>query len=116
MRSIKLTMPTEYLFEALPLSSYPSGTTIEPLAYAMEPGAYLGRAAPWTQALVLFPPREPSGMAGARALGMSFREACDRGYLRPYAPHRVSDAGHTALGEAAAQEAQAKDRTPRDGL
>jgi hypothetical protein len=107
---------TEHLFEELPLSTYPSGTTVKPLAYAMAPGAHLGRAAPWTQALVLFPPREPPGMAGARASGMSFREACDRGYLRPDAPHRVPDAGHAALGEAAAQDAQAKDRTPRDDL
>ena len=83
---------TEHLFEELPLSTYPSGTTLEPLAYEMAPGAYLGRAAPWTQALVLFPPREPPGMAGARASGMSFREACARGYLRPYAPQRVPDA------------------------
>ena len=47
---------TEHLFEELPLSTYPSGTTMEPLAYEMTPGAHLGRAAPWTQALVLFPP------------------------------------------------------------
>ena len=45
---------TEYLFEELPLSTYPSGTTMEPLAYEMAPGAHLGRAAPWNQALVLF--------------------------------------------------------------
>ena len=77
---------TEYLFEELPLSIYPSGTTMEPLAYEMAPGAHLGRAAPRTQALVLFPQREPPGMAGARAIGVSFREACDRGYLRPYDP------------------------------
>ena len=82
----------EHLFEALPLSTYPSGTTMEPLAYEMAPGAHLGRAAPWTQALVLFPRREPPGMAGARASGVSFREACDRGYLRPYDPQRVPDA------------------------
>src|SRR5215472_3145593 len=30
---------TEHLFEELPLSTYPSGTTMEPLAYEMEPGA-----------------------------------------------------------------------------
>ena len=78
--------------EELPLSAYPSGTTMEPLAYEMAPGAHLGRAAPWTQALVLFPPREPPGRARARASWVSFREACDRGYLRPYAPHRVPDA------------------------
>ena len=78
---------TEHLFEELPLSTYPSGTTVEPLAYEMAPGAHLGRAAPWTQALVLVPPREPSGMAGVHASEVSFREACDRGYLRPYAPH-----------------------------
>ena len=83
---------TEHLFEELPLRTYPSGTTMEPLAYEMAPGAYLGRAAPWTQALVLFPRREPPGMAGARASGVSFREACDRGYLRPYDPQRVPDA------------------------
>jgi len=107
---------TEHLFEELPLSTYPSGTTLEPLAYEMVPGAYLGRAAPWTQALVLFPPREPPGMAGARASGVSFRAACARGYLRPYAPHRVPDAGHAALGEAAAQDAPAQDMTPQGGL
>ena len=45
---------TEHLFEELPLSTYPSGTTMEPLAYEMAPGAHLGRAAPWNQALVLF--------------------------------------------------------------
>jgi hypothetical protein len=83
---------TEHLFEELPLSTYPSGTTMEPLAYEMTPGAHLGRAAPWTQALVLFPPREPPGRAEARASGVSFREACDCGYLRPYAPQRVPDA------------------------
>ena len=106
---------TEHLFEELPLSTYPSGTTMEPLAYEMEPGAHLGRAAPWTQALVLFPRREPPGMAGARASGVSFREACDRGYLRPYDPHRVPDAGPEALGEAAAQDAHEQDMTLRDG-
>ena len=83
---------TEHLFEELPLSTYPSGTTMEPLAYEMEPGAHLGRAAPWTQALVLFPRREPPRMAVTRDIGVSFREACDRGYLRPYDPHRVPDA------------------------
>ena len=83
---------TEHLFEELPLSTYPSGTTMEPLAYEMAPGARLGRAAPWTQALVLVPPPQPPGMAGARASGVAFREACDRGYLRPYAPQRVPDA------------------------
>jgi hypothetical protein len=108
---------TEHLFEELPLSTYPSGTTMEPLAYEMAPGAHLGRAAPWTQALVLFPPREPPGMAGARASGVSFREACARGYLRPYAPHRVPDTGQGALGEeAAAKDAYEKDMTPRDGV
>lgn len=81
----------EHLFEELPLSTYPSGTTMEPLAYEMAPGAHLGRVAPWTQALVLFPRREPPGMAGARARRVSFREACDRGYLRPYDPQRVPD-------------------------
>ena len=58
---------TEYLFEELPLSTYPSGTTMEPLAYEMAPGAHLGSAAPWTQALVLFPQGERPGMAGAPA-------------------------------------------------
>jgi transglutaminase-like putative cysteine protease len=58
---------TEHLFEELPLSTYPSGTTMEPLAYEMAPGAHLGRAAPWTQALVLFPWCEPTRPAGARA-------------------------------------------------
>jgi hypothetical protein len=82
---------TEHLFEELPLSTYPSGTTMEPLAYEMEPGAYLGRAAPWTQALVLFPRRAPTRMAVTRAMGVSFRETCDRGYPRPYAPQRVPD-------------------------
>src|SRR5436853_7909161 len=77
---------TEHLFEALPLSTYPSGTAMEPLAYEMAPGAHLGRAAPWTQALVLFPRRQPPGMAGSRAIGVSFREACHRGYLPLYAP------------------------------
>src|ERR1700741_2488793 len=93
---------TEHLFEELPLSTYPSGTTMEPLAYEIAPGVYLGRAAPWHQALILFPPCEPTRMAGSRARGMSFREACDRGYLRPYAPQRVPDAGQTALVETAA--------------
>ena len=51
----------------------------------MATGAHLDRAAPWNQALVLFPRREPPVMAGARASGVSFREACARGYLRPYA-------------------------------
>ena len=32
---------TEHLFEELPLSTYPSGTTMEPLAYEMAPGAHL---------------------------------------------------------------------------
>lgn len=82
---------TEYLFEELPLSTYPSGTTMEPLAYEMEPGAHLGRAAPWTHALVLFPRREPTWRAVSRAIGVSFREACDRGYLRPYDLQRVPD-------------------------
>jgi len=80
---------TEHLFEELPLSTYPSGTTMEPLAYEMEPGAHLGRAAPWNQALVLFPRCEPTRRAGSPAIGVSFREACDRGYLRPYDPQRV---------------------------
>jgi hypothetical protein len=107
---------TEYLFEELPLSTYPSGTTMEPLAYEMVPGAHLGSAAPWTQALVLFPQGERPGMAGTRARGMSFREACDRGYLRPYDPQRVSDAGHAALGEqGAAQDTHEQDMTLRDG-
>jgi hypothetical protein len=79
------------------------------------PRAHLGRAAPWNQALVLFPPREPPGMAGARASGMSFREACARGYLRPYAPHRGPDACPAALVEEAAKNAHENDRTPRDG-
>src|SRR5262245_13250259 len=63
---------TEHLFEELPLSTYPSGTTVEPLTYEMEPGAHLGRAAPWTQALVLFPGREPTQMAASRTIGVSF--------------------------------------------
>ena len=106
---------TEYLFEELPLSTYPSGTTTEPLVYEMAPGAHLGRAAPWTQALVLFPRRAPPGMAGARALGVSFREACDRGYLRPYDPQRVSDACQAALGEeAVVQDAHEQSMSPRD--
>ena len=83
---------TEHLFEDLPLSTYPSGTTMEPLAYEMAPGAHISRAAPRNQALVLFPRREPTQMAVSRAIGMSFREACDRGYLRPYDPQRVPDA------------------------
>jgi hypothetical protein len=82
---------TEHLFEELPLSTYPSGTTMEPLAYEMEPGAHLGRAAPWTQALVLFPRREPTPGVGSRDSGLSFREACDRGSLRPYVPKRRPD-------------------------
>ena len=82
---------TEHLFEELPLSTYPSGTTMELLAYEMEPGAHLGRAAPWNHALVLFPRREPTRSAGASDRGLSFREACDRGYLRPYDPPRVPD-------------------------
>lgn len=79
---------TEHLFEDLPLSTYPSGTTVEPLAYEMAPGASLGRAAPWNQALLLFPRREPSRGAGARDRGLSFREACDCGVLRPQSPTR----------------------------
>ena len=106
---------TEHLFEELPLSTYPSGTTMEPLAYEMEPGAHLSRAAPWNQALVLVPRREPTRMAVSRAIGVSFREACARGYLRPYAPHRGPDACPAALGEAAAKNAHEQDRTPRDG-
>ena len=106
---------TAYLFEELPLSLYPSGTTMEPLAYAMAPGAHLGRAVPWTQALVLFPQREPPGMAGARAIGVSFREACDRGYLRPYDPQLVTDTCQaTLVQEAAAKDAQEQGMTPRD--
>src|SRR5262245_24928262 len=80
---------TEHLFEELPLSTYPSGTTMEPLAYEMEPGAHLGRAVPRNQTLVLFPRCEPTRRAGAPASGVSFREACERGYLRPYNPQRV---------------------------
>jgi len=80
---------TEHLFEELPLSTYPSGTIMEPLAYEMEPGAHLGPATPWNQALVLFPRREPTRRPGAQAIGVSFREACDRGYLRAYDPQRV---------------------------
>jgi hypothetical protein len=76
---------TEHLFEELPLSTYPSGTTMEPLAYEMAPGVYLGRAAPWTQALGLFPQGDSTEMSESRASGIAFREACDRGYLRPYA-------------------------------
>jgi hypothetical protein len=106
---------TEHLFEELPLSTYSSGTTMEPLAYEMEPGAHLGRAAPWNQALVLFPRREPTRMAGSRAIGGSFREACDRGYLHPYDPQRMPDSCQAALVEAAAaKEAQEKGMTPRD--
>jgi hypothetical protein len=106
---------TEHLFEELPLSTYPSGTTMEPLAYEMEPGAHLGRAAPWNQALVLFPRREPTRRVGSRAIGVSFREACDRGYLRPYDTRRVPDSYQAALvEEAAAKEAQEKSMTPRD--
>ena len=81
----------EHLFEKLPLSTYPSGTSMEPLAYEMAPDAHLGRAAPWNHALVLFPRREPIRMAVSRAIGVSFREACDRGYLRPYDPQRMLD-------------------------
>ena len=107
---------TEHLFEELPLSTYPSGTTMEPLAYAMAPGAHLGRAAPWNQALVLFPPREPPGMAGARASGMSFREACARGYLRPYAPPPGAQrlpSGPGGGGEEHAREGQDATGRPR---
>jgi hypothetical protein len=77
---------TEYLFEELPLSTYPSGTTVDPLEYEMEPGASLGRATTRTHALVLFPRRAPPLGAGASDRGLSFHEACDRGSLRPYAP------------------------------
>ena len=59
--------------------------------YEMEPGAYLGRAATRTHALVLFPRREPPWGAGASDRGLSFREACDRGSLRPYAPKWLPD-------------------------
>src|SRR5262245_63508674 len=45
----------EHLFEELPLSTYPSGTTVEPLAYEMAPGAHLGRATTSHHAMVLFP-------------------------------------------------------------
>jgi hypothetical protein len=87
---------------------------MEPLAYEMAPGAHLGRAAPWNQALVLFPRREPPGMAGAHASGVSFREACDRGYLRPYAPQRVPDSCQAPLvEEAAVKDAQEKGITSR---
>src|SRR5215471_19731683 len=82
---------TEHLFEELPLSTYPSGTTMEPLAYEMAPGAHLGRAAPWQQALVLLPPHEPTRRARSRDRGVSFREACDHRYLRPYDPQRGPD-------------------------
>ena len=82
---------TEHLFEELPLSIYPAGTTVEPLEYEMEPGAYLGRAPIRTQALVLFPRCAPTRDAGARDRGLSFREACDRGSLRPYAPKWLPD-------------------------
>ena len=64
---------------------------MEPLAYEMAPGAYLGRAAPWNQALVLFPRREATRMAGSHAIRVAFREACARGYLRPYDPQRLPD-------------------------
>ena len=84
-------LATAHLFEELPLSTYPAGTTVEPLEYEMEPGASLGRAAPWNQAMVLFPRREPTRGAGSRDSGLSFREACDRGSLRPYAPKRWPD-------------------------
>jgi hypothetical protein len=84
-------LETEHLFEELPLSTYPSGTTVESLAYEMAPGAYLGRAARRTQALVLFPQREPTSGAAASDRGLSFREACDRGCLRPYAPKGLPD-------------------------
>ena len=84
-------LETEHLFEELPLSTYPSGTIVEPLEYEMEPGAYLGRAATRTHALVLFPRREPPWGAGASDRGLSFREACDRGSLRPYAPTWLPD-------------------------
>jgi hypothetical protein len=105
---------TEHLFEDLPLSTYPSGTTMEPLAYEMAPGAHLSHAAPWNQALVLFPRREPTQMAVSRASGMSFREACDRGYLRPYDPRQVPDACQAALVEKAeAKDAHEKGLTPR---
>ena len=52
---------------------------------------------------------------GSRAIGVSFREACDRGYLRPYDPQRVPDSCRAALVQAAAKEAQEKGMTPRDG-
>ena len=84
-------LATEHLFEALPLSTYPAGTTVEPLAYEMEPGAYLGREDPWNQAMVLFLRCAPTRGAGSRDRGLSFREACDRGSLRPYTPQRGPD-------------------------
>ena len=99
---------TAHLFEALPLHTYPAGTTMEPLAYAMAPGAYLGRVAPGPRRGPV-PRRQPPGLAGARASGVSFREACARGYLRPYAPQRVPDAGQAALVE----EMRRKTRTSR---
>lgn len=75
-------LETAHLFEELPLSSYPSGTAVEPLADEMEPGASLGRATTRTPALVLFPQREPTTRgAGAR----------DHGVLRPQSPTRWPD-------------------------
>ena len=53
---------------------------------------------------------------GRTSHGVSFREACDRGYLRPYEPHRVPDAEQAALvEEAAAQDVPEQGMTPRDG-
>ena len=67
-------LATEHLFEELPLSTYPAGTTVKPLEYEMEPGAYLGRAAPWTHTLVLFPRREPTRGAGSSDIGQRMRK------------------------------------------
>jgi hypothetical protein len=98
----RYTLPPPYeleienLFEELPLSTYPSGSTVEPLAYEMAPGAHLGRATRSHQAMVLFPRREPIPGAVSRDIGLSFREACDRGYLRPYAPKRWPDSCHAS--------------------
>ena len=70
---------TEHLFEELPLSTYPAGTTVEPLEYEMEPGAYLGRAAPWTILWFCFPDASPHGVRDQATSGCPFARRATAG-------------------------------------
>ena len=66
-------LATEHLFQELPLSTYPAGTTVEPLAYEMEPGASLGRAATWTTMLwSCFPDASPHEVRDQATSGCPF--------------------------------------------